>query len=228
MIIGFLPYLKNCVFTIHFDNMNAAGIVEKGSSKFRLQNYALYIANICHAHNIKIRPVWIPRSLNYAADILSKMIDYDDYSVEENFFQFAVQITGFSPNFDRFANNWNAKCPNFNSLTYCVGTGGVDAFNYSWGNNAKNWLFPPIRLIIPAVLHLEKGKGKGLLLIPQWKNAVFYPFLLEYLGSVNVKNRWILPGKNVFKKGADNSSCFGPDFSGQVEIWYFDFNRCSA
>jgi hypothetical protein len=75
LIIGCLPYLKNCVFTIHFDNMNAAGIVEKGSSKFRLQNYALYIANICHAHNIKIRSVWIPRSLNYAADILSKMID---------------------------------------------------------------------------------------------------------------------------------------------------------
>jgi hypothetical protein len=67
-----------------------------------------------------------------------------------------------------------------------------------------------------------------LLLIPQWKNAVFYPFLLEYLGSGNVKNRWILPGKNVFKKGANNSSCFGPDFSGQVEIWYFDFNKCSA
>ena len=224
LILGCLPYLKNKILTLHFDNMNAAGVIEKGSSKFRLQNYALYISNLCHAHNICIRPVWIPRCLNNAADIISKMIDYDDFTVEDHFFQLVVQLTGYVPNFDRFANNWNTKCPQFNSIAYCVGSGGVDAFNYSWGKNAKNWLFPPIRLIIPTVLHLEKGKGNGLLLVPQWKNAVFYPFLMDYFNSKAKVKRWILPGKNIFKRGADNTSCFGPEFSGQVEIWYFDFN----
>jgi hypothetical protein len=222
LILGCLKYIKNTVFTLHFDNMNAATILEKGSPKFRLQNYAIYVANLCTEHNFVLRPVWIPRCLNNVADILSKMVDYDDYSVEEEFFQYILQITGYIPNFDRFANNWNSKCPQFNSLTYCIGSGGVDAFNYSWGGNAKNWIFPPPRLIIPALIHLQKCYGNGIILIPQWKSASFYPFIMEYRNK-NVAKRWVLPGKNIFRRGADNTTCFGPDFVGNVEIWLFNF-----
>jgi hypothetical protein len=223
LILGCLQSLKNSVFTLHFDNLNAATILEKGSPKFRLQNYAIYVANLCKQHNIVLKPVWIPRCLNNVADIISKMVDYDDYTVEEEFFKFAIQITGYVPNFDRFANNWNSKCTQFNSLSYCVGSGGVDAFNYSWAGKAKNWLFPPPRLIIPAILHLEKCKGTGLLLIPQWKSAAFYPFLMSFITSKGTK-RWTLPSKNVFRRGADNTTCFGPDFVGNVELWLLDFN----
>jgi len=224
LILGCLMYLKNCIFTLHFDNMNASSVVEKGSSKFRLQNYAVFISNICLTHNISLRSVWIPRCLNNVADKLSKMLDYDDYSVEESFYNLATQISKYTPNFDRFANNWNSKCQQFNSVTYCVGSGGVDAFNYTWGGKARNWLFPPVRLIIPTVLHLEKSKGNGLLLIPQWKNAAFYPFLEDFIKTKFVKNRWVLGGKNVFRRGADSTTCFGPDFTGNVELWLFDFN----
>jgi hypothetical protein len=152
------------------------------------------------------------------------MIDYEDYSVQHWFFQLAMEVSGLVPNFDRFANNWNTKCANFNSLAYCVGSKGTNAFNYSWGGNAKNWLFPPPRLIMQSVLHLEKCKGVGLLLIPQWKSAVFYPLLMEYAQTKCLKNRWIFAGKNVFSKGIDNTSCFGPEFTGKVELWYLDFN----
>jgi hypothetical protein len=224
LLLGCLQFVKNSVFTLHFDNLNAATILEKGSQKFRLQNYAVYIANICKQYNIELRPVWIPRCLNNVADMLSKMLDYDDYSVEEEFFQYVIQISGYVPNFDRFANNWNTKCPQFNSITYCVGSGGVNAFNNTWGGRAKNWLFPPPRLIIPALLHLEKSKASGLLLIPQWKTASFYPLVLDYRGKVGT-NRWVLPGKNIFRRGADNTTCFGPDFVGNVEVWFFDFNK---
>jgi hypothetical protein len=122
-----------------------------------------------------LKTVWIPRCLNNAADLLSKMVDYEDYTVQKWFFELATQISGFVPNFDRFANNWNTMCANFNSLTYCVGTKGVDAFAYSWGGNSKNWLFPPPRLIMQAVLHLEKSFGQALLLVPQWKKFRFLP-----------------------------------------------------
>jgi hypothetical protein len=217
-------FLKNNAITLHFDNLNAATIVEKGSSKFRLQSYAILIEKICSQYNIDLNAVWIPRCLNNVADIISKMIDYDDYAVQDSFYQYVQQISGFVPNFDRFANNWNAKCTQFNSLVYCVGSGGVNAFNYPWGGRAKNWLFPPPKLVIPAVLHLQRSFGMGILLIPQWKTAPFYPFLLDYIKSPKLKNRWIFGGKNVFKRGADNTSCFGPDFVGNVELWFFDFN----
>jgi len=223
LLLGCLQFLKNSVFTLHFDNMNAATVLEKGSSKFRLQNYAIFVANLCKMHNIVLKPVWIPRCLNNVADILSKMIDYDDFSVEDEFFQYVVQISGYVPNFDRFANDWNAKCRQFNSLAFCVGSCGINAFNYSWGGRAKNWLFPPPRLIIPSIVHLEKCKGNGLLLIPQWKTASFYPFIMHYSLKSGIK-RWVLPGKNIFRRGADKTSCFGPDFVGNVEIWKLDFN----
>jgi hypothetical protein len=131
LILGCVKLLENSIFTLHFDNMNAATVLEKGSGKFRLQNYALFVDKICRQYNISLRPVWIPRSLNNVADMLSKMFDYEDYSVQDYFYQYVLQITGFVPNFDRFANNWNAKCPQFNSLAYCVGSSGVNSFNYS-------------------------------------------------------------------------------------------------
>jgi len=135
--------LRNGVFTLHFDNINAAIICEKGSSKFRLHFYALRIADLCAKYNIQLNPVWIPRCLNNAADKISKMLDYEDYQITDVFYQYCLQISGFIPNFDRFANNWNAKTPFFNSAVYCVGSSGVDAFRYHWGPPSKNWIFPP-------------------------------------------------------------------------------------
>jgi hypothetical protein len=183
-----------------------------------------YVDELCRRFKIRLKTVWIPRCLNNVADILSKMIDYDACTAQNDFYQLAVQISGFILNFDRFANNWNTKCPYFNFVAYCVGSTGVNAFNYPWGGKACNWLFPPPRLIIPTVLHLQKNKGTGLLLIPQWKSAVFYPFLMDFAREPQLVNRWVLGGKNVFKRGIDNSTCFGPDFSGNVELWLFDFN----
>jgi hypothetical protein len=75
-----------------------------------------------------------------------------------------------------------------------------------------------------ALNHLKKSKGKGLLLVPQWKTAPFYPFLMDFVRSPALQKRWVLGGKNVFKRGMDNTSCFGPDFVGNIELWLFDFN----
>jgi len=68
----------------------------------------------------------------------------------------------------------NAKCAMFNSATFCIGSAGVNAYNYQWGHG--------------------------------------------------LKGKWALHGKNVFCRGADASSCFGPDFTGTVELWLLDFN----
>jgi len=219
-----LDMLRNRRLTLHFDNLNAAVICEKGSPKFRLHAYALRIADLCLKHNIQFKPIWIPRCLNHAADQISKMLDYEDYTVTDTIFQYIQQLTGFIPNFDRFANNWNAKCANFNSAVYCLGSVGVDAFAYSWGPPTLNWIFPPPRLVARAVLHLERSKGRGVLLSPLWKGAAFYPVLMDFDHSPFLKNKWILPGKNVFRRGADATSCFGPDFTGMVEVRLFDFN----
>jgi hypothetical protein len=47
---------------------------------------------------------------------------------------------------------------------------------------------------------------------------------MDFAREPQLVNRWVLGGKNVFKRGIDNTTCFGPDFSGNVELWLFDFN----
>jgi hypothetical protein len=61
--------LRNNVFMLHFDNINAAGISEKGLSKFWLKIYA-NIFYLCRQDNFKLKTIRISLCLNNVADIL--------------------------------------------------------------------------------------------------------------------------------------------------------------
>jgi len=208
------------------DNINAVTICKKGSPKCRLQKYAEKISKICLAHNIDLRPVWIPRDLNFVADYLSNCYDFDDHQITMEFFAQITKTTKVLPIVDRFACDRTRKVPVFYSATYCPGTSGVDAFNYDWGVGGLNWIFPPLKMIARVLSHLELCKSAGLILIPQWKNAYFYPLLDALKGTPAFKGRWIFGGHNVFIQGSDKTSYFGPSYNGNVEIWHIDFSMC--
>ena len=118
----------------------------------------------------------------------------------------------------------NTKLNLFNSPTHCVGTSGVDSFNYHWGYPSVNWLFPPPPLIVKTINHLSACKGIGLLLTPEWKSSQFYPFLIRKDLSRFVKKCHVFRGENCFVQGSDKSSHFGPNYRGRVLIWEFDFS----
>ena len=109
LIFGSTHLLKDKSVTLHFDSLNAANIIMKGSSKFRLQWYALQIEQICTLYNIKLKTVWIPRSLNKLADKMSKLTDIEDYSVTDEFFVKIEEMSGLKCTYDIFANNLNCK-----------------------------------------------------------------------------------------------------------------------
>jgi len=214
------------VVLLYMDNLNAVTVCSKGSPKCRLQKYAEKISKICHRYNIELRPVWIPRDLNFVADYLSKCYDFDDHQITMEFFEIVTNTVGAVPVIDRFACNRTAKLPKFNSATYCPGTSGVDAFNYDWRVGGLNWVFPPLKMIGRALRHLKLCKAAGLFLVPQWKNAYFYPLLKFVQSTTAYKGRWIFKGENIFIQGSDKTSYFGPSFSGNVEIWHVDFTAC--
>lgn len=54
----------------------------------------------------------------------------------------------------------------------------MDAFKQFWGND-NNWLVPPPRLVCKTINKLKQDKGKGTLIIPQWKLAPFWPLLCK-------------------------------------------------
>ena len=138
IILGSLDLLKNCRILIHFDNTNAALIYGKGSPKFRLHKYAIQMDDLALKHGFQLKTSAIPRSLNHLSDSLSKCVDLEDYGVTEQFYSEISEAFGIKCNFDRFANSMNSKCLYFNSASICVGTNGVDSFNYNWGPSSVN------------------------------------------------------------------------------------------
>jgi hypothetical protein len=209
--------------TLFFDNMNAAIICKKGSPKPRLQKYAVHISELARLLKIRLNPVWIPRDLNFLADAFSNVIDFDDHAVTPAFFAHVCKTTGVFPVVDRFADNMNRKLPLFFSATYCPGTAGVNAFNYSWNIEGVNWVFPPLHMVGRALSFLKMCKGKGLFLVPQWKNTYFYPMLALEKSTPWFKGCWVFDGRGIFIQGADASSFFGPNFKANVEVWYLDY-----
>ena len=108
---------------------------------------------------------------------MSKINDTDDWGIDfESFFHITSTYGEFS--IDRFANDDNKKCDKFNSLHYCRGTNGIDAFSFNWKNDF-NWLCPPISLIGKTIRHLKHCKAKGVLFLPEWKSAYFWPLITQ-------------------------------------------------
>jgi hypothetical protein len=70
---------------------------------------------------------WIQRDNNKEADMYSKLIDYDDYGISQDFFSFIDHLYG-PQTVGRFANDYNNKLPRFNSLYFTPSSENVDAF----------------------------------------------------------------------------------------------------
>ena len=69
---------------------------------------ALKIFQATLAYHITIEPEWVPRDQNTLADELSRIIDFDDWSIEPTVFHCLDSPWGpFTV--DRFANRYNAQ-----------------------------------------------------------------------------------------------------------------------
>lgn len=58
----------------------------------RLQRQALEIFQFCAMNNVTVEIEWIPRSLNEYADSLSRVVDFDDWSVSTAFFDYIASL----------------------------------------------------------------------------------------------------------------------------------------
>ena len=84
---SFSSQLKGKSLKWFTDNQNCVKIVGSGSMNVKLQEIALKIFKICVANGITIEIEWVPRDQNTMADYISKIVDYEDCGVTDNFFQ---------------------------------------------------------------------------------------------------------------------------------------------
>eukprot|EP00111_Clytia_hemisphaerica_P013786 TCONS_00040574-protein len=154
ILMSFPKLLENEIIEWFTDNDNICKIISRGSTRQHLQNLAIEIFNLCLSHNVEIYPTWIPRDMNKTADLISKSMDTDNWSIDNETFNHIIKNYG-QITIDRFSDNQNAKSTVFNSREYCPGTSAVNAFSCNWGNNEFNWLCPPISLVGKTIQHLK-------------------------------------------------------------------------
>ena len=185
------------------DNQNVVRIITVGSRVKELQEQALKIFRTILVNNICIEPEWIPRDENELADALSRVIDYDDWSIEPSVFAWVDQIWG-PHTIDRFASSHNSQLPRFNSRYWDKGSEAVDAFTVDWAKE-NNWWCPPVCLVCRVLQHAKNCNSVGTLVVPSWRSAPFWPiicpdgqhfasFILDVVNLPNTGNL-IVPGK---------------------------------
>jgi hypothetical protein len=139
-----------------------------------LHEIAKDIYFFCAEHNILLKVIWIPRELNQDADDLSKDLDLDDWGVSTKIFNLVQNRINKTFTLDAFADSDTAKCKLFYSKYWCIGSAGVDGLEYDWEGHIC-WLVPPIKLISRTISHLKRCRGYGVIIVPSWRSAAFWP-----------------------------------------------------
>ena len=109
------------------------------------------------------------------ADYLSRIVDYDDWSLSHSTFRELDAIWGPHTVY-RFASHYNSQLPRFNSRFWNPGSEAVDAFTLDWSDE-NNWLCPLVYLVPRVIQHARKCKAQGTLVVPEWPSAPFWPIL---------------------------------------------------
>ncbi|XP_072030100.1 LOW QUALITY PROTEIN: uncharacterized protein [Amphiura filiformis] len=178
---AFAPNLSGKVVKLFTDNKGVVSVVNKGSMVEELLQLSLNIFEFCMQHCISLEVQWVPRDQNARADEISREIDFDDWGVSPQFFQFIDNIWG-PHTVDRFADELNTRLPKFNSKYWTPCVQHVDAFACDW-RAENNWLVPPTYLVGDVLRHLRSCHAEGTLVIPAWPSAPFWPLLFSQHSS---------------------------------------------
>ena len=191
------------------DNQSAARIIDVGSMKPDIHKIAMDIFFLCIENGITLEVEWIPREMNEAADSASRladMVDTDDWQITSEFF--SILNNRWGPiTIDCFANYYNKKLPRFFSLFNSKGAEGVDAFSFNWCKETC-LLVPPVSVAGRALRHLELCKARGILVVPFWPSAHFWPMLINEM-SAYITDCIQVKGKNVLMHGMNTNSILG-------------------
>ena len=198
----------------YYTTQGAARIVQLGSMHFDLHLLASDIFSFCYNYGINLEIDWVPRSLNDKADYLSKIVDFDDWEVVPEIFQFLNSRWG-PHTVDCFATFYNFKVPRFFSRFWNPGSSGVDAFFQTWqGENC--WVVPPVVLLSKVLRFMSLSRAQGTLVLPYWPSAPFWPLLVRDFWEFVIDYQFFVGALSV-RQGCNSNSLLGsPTWSGHI------------
>lgn len=165
---------------LHYtDNANCAIILSIGSRSVSLQQLVLDIFLAWKSRNMKVHVEHLSRDheIIQFADTESRLFDLQDYSFDFDSF---IWISGlFGPfELDCFASEFNKKCVDYFSKFYFKDCLGVNFFAQSLPDR-NLFVFPPVSLIVPAIMHLRKYNARGCLIVPKWTSSHFWTHICD-------------------------------------------------
>ena len=156
---------------------------------------------------------------------MSKIVDYDNWAVKDYYFRAVTSFWG-PCSVDCFASYKNREVPRFYFKYFNPDSLGVDSLAFSWVGETC-WLVPPVSLVRKVILHLCLCRCRGILVVPCWPSAHYWPFVVERGGVFSYLLRIVSTLRRVrmfFSMGGTvKSSLFGSEnFSSPVLFLLFD------
>jgi hypothetical protein len=206
------------------DNFACTRIVVVGSMVPQLQDLALRIFRACVCFDVQLFLDWVPREENGEADLLSRLVDVDDWSVRDDVFaEISDAVGGFT--IDLFAHSGNTKCARFYAPFVCQGVLALDAFRQDWTGEYA-YVCPPPSILMRVIGKIRRTSMHGVLIFPYWPSAPFWP-LVSSQDSSGLAHWWSDmwywgAGESMFVPGCASRSVFAqPSFPSDVCIGFF-------
>ena len=141
----------------------------------------------------------------------AEVLDTDDWGISEAFLGILQGRYG-EFTVDLFANDRNRKATRFYSFYHNPGCSGVNAFSHNWGDEFA-LMVPPVSLVGKALCHLRLCRGKGVLVVPCWPSAYFWPLLVNKFWGY-IRDVMKVKGNKVLVKGENKNSLWGSNYFG--------------
>ena len=98
------------------------------------------------------------------------------------------------------------KCPRFNSRWWVPGCENIDALKQNWSKE-NNWIVPPPRLIVDCLNKINSERVKGVLVVPKWTSASYWPILLQLIEDKKLSGTLTLP-RDCIQAGKGRNGVF--------------------
>ena len=170
-----LEEFKNSRVAHYSDSQAMVYIVGRGSRNRKLQPMIVEATVALRKYGISMEAVWVSRNeeIISLADLGSRDYDRDDISLD---FDTMVNIYQEFGDFDldAMATATTSKGKKFFSRRQTPGTSGVNFFHQTLSPGESIFCFPPPRLLVPALRHVENQKTRAVFVVPVWPASTFY------------------------------------------------------
>ena len=150
------------------------------------------LQQLLHRHRIALQMRWLPSAMNVHDDRLSRTWDPRDIELSRAALQFLKDIYRTIPGLSKpiFAYRRLAGHPVAQRKTTLA------AFDQTWSDGHCRFFDPPIDMMSLTVSKIAREGAKGILIVPDWPNTIWYPAVQDVCGS------W-----EPFSMKADESLC---------------------